>query len=339
MSKPTLPLQTQRLPSSAAEPALPGPPRLDAIRAELTIQQATDRYLRWLRLERNMAANTVTAYGRDLMRMVRWLDDQVGVTMPAELDHDTLYEYLMDLQQGGLQPRSIARHMSTIRSFCHYLVDRGLLSDSPAALLDAPKQGQDLPDVLSKDEVARLLAAPGSHGDRPLRDTAMLETLYATGLRVTELVSLTLQDIDFDRGVVRCVGKGRKERQVPIGEVARSHLLAYLEHARPALARPAGRSKRGQPCQSLFLTSQCKPMTRQGFWKLVKRYALQAGISKAISPHKLRHSFATHLLAGGADLRAVQALLGHADIGTTQIYTHVHRERLREIYDRYHPRA
>jgi integrase/recombinase XerD len=171
--------------------------------------------------------------------------------------------------------------MSTIRSFCHYLVDRGLLSDSPAALLDAPKQGQDLPDVLTKEEVARLLAAPGSEGDRALRDTAMLETLYATGLRVSELVNLTLHDIDFDRGVVRCIGKGRKERQVPIGEVARAHLLAYLEHARPALARPAGRSKRGPTCQALFLTSQCKPMTRQGFWKLVKRYALVAGIAKA----------------------------------------------------------
>jgi integrase/recombinase XerD len=202
-----------------------------------------------------------------------------------------------------------------------------------------PKQGRDLPDVLSQEEVLRLLAAPGTAHDRAVRDTAMLETLYATGLRVSELVNLMLSDVDFDRGLVRCIGKGRKERLVPIGEIARARLVDYLEKARPSLARGNGRVRKGPQAQSLFLTSQCKPMTRQGFWKLVKRYALVAAIDKPISPHKLRHSFATHLLAGGADLRAVQALLGHADIGTTQIYTHVQRDRLREIYDRFHPRA
>lgn len=322
------------LASSPADPA-----RLEVVRAETTLQQCAERFLRHLRLERNMASNTLTAYGRDLHRMVHYLDDQLGVTTAADLDHDTLAEYLEDLQGDGLQPRSIARHMSTLRSFCAYMVDRGLVEDNPAMLLDMPKQGRDLPDVLSQEEVVRLLAAPGTTGERAVRDTAMLEVLYATGLRVTELVNLTLQDIDFDRGLVRCMGKGRKERLVPIGEIARARLLEYLEQARPLLARGVGRSRRGPQSQILFLTSQCKPMTRQGFWKLVKRYALVAGIDKPISPHKLRHSFATHLLAGGADLRAVQALLGHADIGTTQIYTHVQRDRLREIYDRFHPRA
>ncbi len=304
-----------------------------------TLPSSIDRFLRHLRLERNMSTNTLTAYGRDLQRMVRYMDDQLGIDRPEDLDRSALTEYLIDLREGGLQPRSVARHMSTIRSYCHYLVDRGVIEQNPATLLDMPKLEHDLPDVLTEAEVERLLAAPGSQGERALRDTAMLETLYATGLRVSELVNLTLQDVDFDRGVVRCMGKGRKERLVPIGEVARDRLLVYLAQSRPILARSAGVSRRLGPCAALFITSQCKPMTRQGFWKLVKRHALVAGIDKPISPHKLRHSFATHLLAGGADLRAVQALLGHADIGTTQIYTHVHRERLREIYDRYHPRA
>jgi integrase/recombinase XerD len=304
-----------------------------------TLLTSVDRFLRHLRLERNMSTNTLTAYGRDLQRMVKYMDEQFGIDEPGDLDRTVLVEYLVDMREAGLQPRSVARHMSTLRTFCHYLVDRGVTETNPATLLDMPKLEHDLPDVLTQAEVERLLAAPGSQGERALRDTAMLETLYATGLRVSELVNLTMQDVDFDRGVVRCMGKGRKERLVPIGEVARARLLTYLEGARPGLARGAGRPLRIGPCAALFITSQCKPMTRQGFWKLVKRYAAVAGIDKPISPHKLRHSFATHLLAGGADLRAVQAMLGHADIGTTQIYTHVHRERLREIYDRYHPRA
>ncbi len=305
----------------------------------LPLQTSVERFVRYLRLERNMSSNTLVAYSRDLLRLIQYMDDQMGIDDPADLDADVLAEYLVDLREGGLQPRSIARHMSTIRSFCTYLVDQGTLVHNVAALLDMPKLDRDLPEVLTEQEVSRLLSAPGMDTERAIRDTAMLETLYATGLRVSELVNLTLQDLDFDRGVVRCMGKGRKERLVPIGEVARARVLGYLEHARPTLARASNRPRRTGACQSLFLTSQCKSMTRQGFWKLVKRYAAVAGIDKPISPHKLRHSFATHLLAGGADLRAVQAMLGHADIGTTQIYTHVHRERLREIYDRFHPRA
>ncbi len=301
---------------------------------------SVEKFLRHLRLERNMSSNTLTAYGRDLHRLAVYMQEQFGIEDPQDLDSDALHEYLCDLRENGLQPRSVARHMSTIRTFGSYLVDRGLLRENPATLLELPKLDQDLPDVLTTEEVERLLSAPAGSADRSIRDAAMLETLYATGLRVSELVNLTLTDIDFDRGVVRCMGKGRKERLVPIGEVARFKLLTYLENARPTLSRSgAMRGKRGGQCNSLFITSQCKAMTRQGFWKLVKRYAAVACIDKPISPHKLRHSFATHLLAGGADLRAVQAMLGHADIGTTQIYTHVHRERLREIYDRFHPRA
>ena len=305
-----------------------------------TLAQTVERFLRHLRLERNMSTNTLTAYGRDLLRMVRYMQDEMGVERPEDLDRELLHEYLVALRDSGLQPRSIARHMSTLRTWGHYLVDRALIEENPATLLDMPKLEQDLPDVLTTAEVERLLAAPGTVTERAVRDTAMLETLYATGLRVSELVNLTLTDVDFDRGVVRCMGKGRKERLVPIGEVARAKLLGYLAEARPSLSRTAnGRARRTSGSQALFITSQGKAMTRQGFWKLVKRHAMTAGIDKPISPHKLRHSFATHLLAGGADLRAVQAMLGHADIGTTQIYTHVHRERLREIYDRFHPRA
>ena len=304
-----------------------------------TLALTVERFLRHLKLERNMSTNTLTAYGRDLTRMAVYMSEQLGVEHAADLDRDALREYIADLHETGLQARSVARHLSTLRTYGHWLVDRGLVAENPALLVDLPRQSHDLPDVLTTDEVARLLAAPGVVGERSLRDAAMLETMYATGLRVSELVHLMLADVDFDRGIVRCVGKGRKERVVPIGEVARARLIEYLTHARPVLVRGATRSRRGGLPQSLFVTSQCKPMTRQGFWKLVKRYALTAGIDRPISPHKLRHSFATHLLAGGADLRSVQAMLGHADIGTTQIYTHVQRDRLREVYDRFHPRA
>ena len=195
-----------------------------------------------------------------------------------------------------------------------------------------PSTPRGLPDVLTPEEVDRLLRAPSEDNARGVRDRAMLETLYATGLRVTELCTLRLEDVDLDRGVVRAVGKGRKERLVPMGEAARAAILRYIELARPELGGVRGR-------RVLFVNGRGQPITRQGFWKIVKRHAASAGIDKPISPHRLRHSFATHLLAGGADLRVVQALLGHADIGTTQIYTHVHSKRLRQIYDRHHPRA
>ncbi|MCO4762340.1 MAG: site-specific tyrosine recombinase XerD [Myxococcales bacterium] len=301
---------------------------------------AVEAFLQHLRLERNLSANTVTAYGRDLRRFERFALTTLRITDPGQLERDALMSYLIELRQAGLHDRSVARHMSTLRTFSRFLVEEGHLEDSPAALLDMPQQPRSLPEVLNPDEIARLLDAPDIDTARGLRDRAMLETLYATGLRVTELITLRMGDVDFDRGVVTCMGKGRKERLVPIGEQARGTLLQYLTDGRPFIARSAAaRSRRGGHTAPLFITRQGRPMTRQGFWKLIKRYAEQAGIDKPISPHRLRHSFATHLLAGGADLRAVQAMLGHADIGTTQIYTHVHRERLRVIYDKAHPRA
>lgn len=304
-----------------------------------TISELSERFLRHLRLERNLSMNTVTAYGRDLARFGIFCRDQLSFSDVTRIDRAALTSYLIELREAGLHDRSITRQMSTLRSFCRYLVDRGHIEENPAALLDMPQTPRGIPDVLSPGEVSRLLLMPGLETPRGMRDTAMLETLYATGMRVSELVGMEIGDVDFDRGVVICTGKGRKERMVPIGESARQHLLLYLSGARPQILRASKARHRRGHTSGLFITSQGKPMTRQGFWKLIKRYAEQAGIEKAISPHKLRHSFATHMLAGGADLRSVQAMLGHIDIGTTQIYTRVHRERLREIYDRYHPRA
>lgn len=306
----------------------------------LTIATSIERFLRHLRLERNLSNNTVTAYGRDLNRLAEYTEERHKLIRPAGLSREMLLDYLVHLRSAGLSDRSVARHMSSLRMWCRYLVDRGQLEDNPAALLDMPKTPQTMPDVLTPEEVERLLAIPGLEEPRAIRDTAMLEILYATGMRVSELVRLAVGDIDFDRSLVRCFGKGRKERMVPIGEQARARLLHYLSDSRPRICRrPLGRRLRNGPDAPLFITGTGKAMTRQGFWKLVKRYAAQACIDKPISPHRLRHSFATHMLAGGADLRTVQALLGHIDIGTTQIYTKVHRQRLREVYDRYHPRA
>lgn len=318
--------------SKLAHDACPEP------RSELDV--SVDRFVRHLRLERNMAGNTIRAYQRDLRRLMRWWLDSGGEDDIASFDRTGLMGYLRHLRDEGLQSRSIARHLSTLRAFGRYLVEREGLGDNPASALELPNATQRLPEVLSTDEVEALLNAPDPSEPRGLRDVAMLETLYATGLRVSELVGLRLGDLDFDRGLVRCRGKGRKERLVPIGEAARERLLEYIEHGRPPLLRAAGeRSRRSAPSAPLFVTHRGGTMSRQGFWKLLKRHAEAAGIDKPISPHKLRHSFATHLLAGGADLRSVQQMLGHVDIGTTQIYTHVHRRRLREIYDRYHPRA
>ena len=303
------------------------------------IEDHSERFLRHLRLERNLSLNTVTAYGRDLKRLIDFCRDKLGICHPTRIDRAALMSYLIELREAGLHDRSITRQMSTMRTFFRYLVDRSVVEENPAALLDMPQTPRAIPDVLSPEEVSRLLTVPGLDTPRGIRDTAMLEALYATGMRVSELIGMQIGDVDFDRGVVICTGKGRKERMVPIGESARQHLLLYLAEARPQIARARRSRTRRVHTAALFITSQSRPMTRQGFWKLVKRYAEQAGIDKPISPHKLRHSFATHMLAGGADLRAVQAMLGHVDIGTTQIYTRVHRERLREIYDRFHPRA
>jgi integrase/recombinase XerD len=239
--------------------------------------------------------------------------------------------HLVTLSQAGLSARTQARALSSIRGFFRFLVQERRQQLDPTELLEGPRLLRKLPDVLNRDEVLRLLNAPLGVKPNRIRDRAMLHTMYAAGLRVSELVNLDLADLNLEEGFVSALGKGNKRRLVPIGEHARSALAEYLTEVRPRWAKPASRA--------CFVTSRGKPMTRQSFWSLAKRYARAAGITKPISPHKLRHSFATHLLSGGADLRSVQTMLGHVDISTTQIYTHVSGDHLRKMHERYHPRG
>jgi integrase/recombinase XerD len=317
--------------------AAPAPPWYpgDVGRLErLDLDDACDRFLEQLLVERQLSGNTVEAYGRDLCRMRGFLVAR-GKTGAGEVSPADLTDYLLDLAEAGLKPRSRARALVAIRGLFRFLAAEKLVPGDPSENLAAPRVGSKLPSVLGLGDVDRLLAAPQSAGESPraLRDGAMLATLYATGLRVSELIGLRLPELNLKGGFVRATGKGRKTRLVPLGDLAAERLTSYLDRARPRLVarRPAE--------MGLFLTERARPMTRQGFWKLIRRYARAAGIRREVSPHVLRHSFATHLVERGADLRAVQAMLGHADIATTQIYTHVSRARLLELYRKHHPRA
>ncbi len=286
-------------------------------------------YLAVLLVERGLAANSVAAYRRDLEAFGRWLAARGLDAGACERAH--LRRYLTDLRGRGLAARSAARALAALRGLYRYMVERGAISQDPTLELESPKLMRSLPRFLSSEDVEGLMGAPDVATTLGLRDRAMLETLYATGVRVSELVGLTSGQLRLDPGYVRVWGKGNKERVVPVGSQARRWLQQYLDKARPAL------DKRRQ--DELFLTVRGGGMTRQCFWHLLKRYGRAAGITTHLSPHVLRHSFATHLLEHGADLRAVQAMLGHADISTTEIYTHITRERLRSLYDSKHPRA
>jgi integrase/recombinase XerD len=293
-------------------------------------RRVLDRYLESLEVERGLSRNTVAGYRNDLSRLGEALAKKGGRDLLAALPAD-LSAHMRDLQRQGLSPRSSARALSAIRGFYDNLVTVGERKDNPAVNLLPPKLWKPLPKVLSEDEVEALLAAPDVGTPLGLRDRAMLELLYATGLRVSELVGLTLPQLRLDVGFLIAFGKGSKERVVPVGEQAEAWVKRYLSEVRPELAR--GRH------QTVFANKDGNPMSRVGFWMLIKKHGLKAGIRAEISPHVLRHSFATHLLEHGADLRAVQAMLGHADISTTQIYTHIHQQRLKSLYDRFHPRS
>jgi integrase/recombinase XerD len=296
-----------------------------------SLDDAVDLFLDHVKLERGLARNTVLAYGRDLGRFREWCAKE-GIERADDIDERALLRYLVTLAEAKLKVRSQARALVALRGmFKHLRVERHVGRD-PTEAVELPRMGRPLPEVMPLEEVEALLAAPGDKGARAIRDGAMLETLYATGLRVTELVKLRLVDVHLDHGYVSTVGKGRKQRIVPLGDRAKEKIADYLARARPELAR-------GRESEALFVTHHGRAMTRQGFWKLLGGYARAAGIRRKLSPHKLRHSFATHLLERGADLRAVQAMLGHADIGTTQIYTHVTTKRLREVFKKHHPRA
>ena len=296
-----------------------------------------DLFITYLRAERGLAGKTVDAYAGDLTAYLANLADK-GMTDIACVRSEHVSAHLALLGARGLSRRSQARHLAAIRSFHGFLQSEHLATVDPCEDLDTPRSDKKLPVYLTQQEVFALLAAPDEATPAGARDRAMLELLYATGLRVSELVGLSTSDINLQEGYVVAMGKGKKQRLVPVGRTAVEHVQRYLDGARAALLG-SGRSRRArQGGNALFITPRGGPFTRQGFWKLIRRYALKAGIRKSISPHKLRHSFATHLVEGGADLRAVQTMLGHADLSTTQIYTHVNRARLRAVYDRHHPR-
>ena len=289
-----------------------------------------ERYLDHLAVERGLARNTVAAYRRDLARLGEALAEEGRG--PLDAASADLAGHVRRLRREGLSARSVARALSSARGFFAHLVIEGERGDDPAADLQAPKLLERLPQVLSEEEVDALLEAPDTSTELGLRDRAMIELLYATGLRVSELVSLTLAQLRLDQGLLVAHGKGSKERIVPVGESAERWLGRYFREARPVLAR------RGRRSDAVFLSRLGEGMTRQAFWQSLKKHARAAGVAE-VSPHVLRHSFASHLLEHGADLRAVQMMLGHADISTTQIYTHIHAHRLKASYDRYFPRS
>ena len=288
-----------------------------------------DSFLEYLIAERSSPENTVSSYAADLETLKTFLDEK-GITELSVSGAD-LEEYTSRCKEKGLKGTSIRRRLSTIRQFYRFLIEEEIIAADPTRDLASPKRGLYLPGVLSIDEVARLIASPDVSTPLGMRDKAMLEVLYATGLRVSELIGLKLHHLNLHVGYLICRGKGDKERLVPMGESAQRWVNDYLKNTRPYLVK--------KPTDILFCSRRGGAMTRQNFWYSIKRYATRAGILKQISPHMLRHSFATHLLGGGADLRSVQMMLGHADISTTQIYTHLSSARLKEVHERYHPRG
>lgn len=290
---------------------------------------AIDSYLSHLRVERALSPNTIAGYARDLAKLGTFLEDQ-GVTDPRELDLGKLSAWQSKLAKAGLGPRSAARHLSAVRGLVRFLVREGAITADPTTLASRPRFGRKLPHTLGEQEMLRLIDTPDVRRLRGLRDRAMLSVGYAAGLRVSELVGLTFGDVDLARGIVGALGKGGKRRLVPLGEVALDHLAAYLD-ARRAQGPTLG--------TVLFAGPRGDPLTRQAFWKIVRRYARVAGISFRAHPHQLRHSFATHLLTGGADLRTVQTLLGHSDVSTTEIYTHVTQDHVKKAHQKAHPRG
>ncbi len=289
-----------------------------------------DAYLTHLAVERRLSPNTVESYGRDLSQLAA---AAAALERPvASLDRRALEQVVRQMMGEGRSPRSVARAVACFRGFYRFLVVSGHREDNPAVDVRAPRALRTLPKFLSTDEVDKLLGAPDTTQPRGLRDRALIELLYATGLRVSEMVSLRQQDLNLESGYLTCTGKGRKQRLVPIGDEASAWLTKYLEEGRPALLK-----RRASP--KLFVNARGGAgLSRVGFWKILKAHGRHAGLPRMLSPHVLRHSFATHLLERGADLRAIQMMLGHSDLSTTQIYTHILDARLRAVYDKFHPR-
>ncbi len=291
-----------------------------------------ERYIRHLALEKGLADNTLFSYQNDLHRYIQYLEDQ-KIQEPSDITLSFLQQFIAELYDAGLGSRSLARNFSALRGFHRYLMLKGLTESDPTELLETPRLEQKLPSFLSTDEIVSIIKQPAVSESAGIRDRAMLEVLYGCGLRVSELLRLKQNDLLLDDEIIRVFGKGSKERFVPVGREAIHWLKQYLALVRPGLSH-------GMTSQNIvFLNMRGKPMSRMGFWKILRKYVVQANISAEVHPHTFRHSFATHLLENGADLRSVQELLGHQDISTTQIYTHISQQRLKDVHRKFHPRG
>ncbi len=289
-------------------------------------------YVHYLQLERNASRHTITSYKLDLQRYINFLERK-GVVQVDAIHDKHVSKFLSTLYDLGLAPRSIARNLSSIKMFHKFLERENITKNDPTEHVDTPKLSKTLPDVLSQDEIEVILSQPNVAERLGIRDKAILETMYATGMRVAEVISIKQSNVYHDEGIDRVFGKGSKERIVPIGKSALNWIQKYVAQVRPTL------TKRGGSQDAVFLNARGKPMSRMAIWNIVKAYTKKSGIKKEVHPHTIRHSFATHLLEGGADLRAVQEMLGHVDISTTQIYTHIDREYLKEVHKTFHPRG
>jgi len=287
-------------------------------------------FLSYLRVEKGLSDNTIQSYRRDMLKFVGFLDKKNIDT--AKIGRTDVVEFMASLYKRRLDSRSVARHLVTIRHFFRFALLEGFVKEDPAATIESPKFRQSLPYFLSVDEVERLLAQPDASSAVGLRDKAIIELMYSTGIRVSELTGIRVGDLQMEAGCLRCIGKGNKERLVPVGKKALAVVECYMKKSRPELLKDGASSQ-------LFLNQRGRPMDRVSIWKIMGQYGRKAHLRKPLKPHTLRHSFATHLLDRGADLRSVQMMLGHSDISTTQIYTHVVEERLKQVYKAHHPRA
>lgn len=289
-----------------------------------------ENFIYFLEVERGVSSNTISSYRRDLEKFEEYLSS-MKVSL-KKVTRSDIIDFMMRLKDGGLSATSIARNLAALKTFWKFLVAEQIVKENVASVVETPKIWKNIPDVLNRDEVEKLLKAPSNKGWMAIRDKAILELMYATGLRVSEVTSLRKADVNLEAGFVKCFGKGGKERIVPLGRVAEKAIKRYIDSARSKLPK-------AQNEEALFVSRLSKKLSRQSLWKIIKKYAREVGITKHISPHTLRHSFATHLLEGGAELRGVQEMLGHSDISTTQLYTHINKEKLKKVYEEFHPRA
>lgn len=295
------------------------------------MQKYLSSFLDYLTVERGLSVNTLVSYHNDLEQFLKHCREQ-EIPESRILTQSTITLYVLNLRRSGKAPATVSRHLASIRAFCRFLLEEEIIDNDPTSNFDSPRLKQRLPSVLTPEEIETLLNQPNTGKPAGIRDKAMLELLYASGLRVSELIWLDVEHVNLYQGFVRCIGKGSKERIIPIGAMAIKSVSEYLARGRAKLTK-------GKPCKALFVNQHGRRLTRQGFWKILKKYAGSGSIGKVITPHTFRHSFATHLLENGADLRAVQEMLGHADITTTQIYTHLTSAGLKEVYKKTHPRA